>query len=267
MKTLRLSLVASAMAMSLGLSGTAFANTTSSSIKGYITGPQNNPAAGTVVTITHIPSGTSRQTTVNNAGLFSAQGLRVGGPYKVTIDSDQFADQTVNNVFLTLGESYQLDMSLKPDQVERIEVSGQIMTTDMAADSPSASFDLSDMQTAPTTTRDIKDVIRVDPRVHINESNTNNSVNCAGSNPRFNSLTVDGVRMNDNFGLNGNGYPTERLPFSFDAIDQVTVELAPFDVQFGGFTACNINAVTKSGGNEMHGSAFFDYTSDNFQSR
>ena len=79
-------------------------------------------------------------------------------------------------------------------------------------------------------------------------------------------MTVDGVRMNDGFGLNSNGYPTERMPFSYDAINQVSVELAPFDVQYGGFSACNINAVTKSGGNQFSGSAFYDYTSDSLRS-
>ena len=68
--------------------------------------------------------------------------------------------------------------------------------------------------------------------------------------------------MNDNFGLNSNGYPTERIPFSYDAVEQVAVELAPFDVQYGGFSACNINAVTKSGTNEIHGYLFGDYTND-----
>jgi len=78
-------------------------------------------------------------------------------------------------------------------------------------------------------------------------------------------MTVDGVRMNDNFGLNSNGYPTTRQPFPFDAIQQVSVELAPFDVQYGGFTGCNINAVTKSGGNEIFGSFFYDYTNDSMK--
>lgn len=78
-------------------------------------------------------------------------------------------------------------------------------------------------------------------------------------------MTVDGVRMNDNFGLNSNGYPTERMPFSYDAIEQVAVEFAPFDVQYGGFTACNINAVTKSGSNEFHGGVFYDYTNESMR--
>jgi hypothetical protein len=265
MKTLRLSLVASALALSLGYTGVAVANTTTSAIKGQITGPLNNPAEGTVITITHVPSGTSKQTTVNALGLFSAQGLRVGGPYKITIDSDRFADATREDIYLTLGETYQLAVALQSDNVERIAVTGQAVTANYGSDSPSSSFNLEDLETAPSVNRDIKDLIRIDPRVYVNESGASDTVLCAGGSPRFNSLTLDGVRMNDSFGLNGNGYPTERVPFSFDSIDQVAVELAPFDVQYGGFTACNINAVTKSGGNELSGGFFYDYTSDSFK--
>ena len=265
MKTLRLSLVASALALSIGLSGQAVANTTSSAISGQIVGPQQNPAAGSVVTITHLPSGTSKRAVVNESGIFSAQGLRVGGPYRISVDSDSFADKTVNDVYLTLGETYQLDVSLSSDQVERIAVTGQAVVANYGSDSPSTSFNLEDIQTAPTVNRDIKDLVRVDPRVYVSEAGGADSIQCAGGSPRFNSLTVDGVRMNDNFGLNSNGYPTERVPFSFDSIDQVAVELAPFDVQYGGFTACNINAVTKSGGNEISGGIFYDYTSDSFK--
>jgi hypothetical protein len=99
--------------------------------------------------------------------------------------------------------------------------------------------------------------------IYVDESRGDlNAVQCGGKNSRYNSLTVDGVRMNDSFGLNDNGYPTERMPFSYDAINQVAVEMAPFDLQYGGFSACNINAVTKSGANQFFGSAFYDYTND-----
>ena len=91
------------------------------------------------------------------------------------------------------------------------------------------------------------------------------AVQCNGANPRYNSLTVDGVRLNDGFGLNSNGYPTQRMPFPYDAISSVAVELAPMDVVYGGFSACNINAVTKTGSNEMFGSVFFDYGSDSLR--
>ena len=126
---------------------------------------------------------------------------------------------------------------------------------------PSAAFSLQDLQTLPAINRDIRDIIRTDPRIHIDEGFVD-AIQCAGGNPRFNSLTVDGIKLQDAFGLNSNGFPTERIPFSFDSIQQVAVELAPFDVEYGGFTACNINAVTKTGSNEFHGGGFFDFTND-----
>ncbi|KXI29260.1 TonB-dependent receptor [Paraglaciecola hydrolytica] len=266
LRNTKLNRIAIAVAMSMGMATAAFAQETSSGISGKIVGPQGTPAAGTVITITHIPSGTVKTTTVNAAGQFSAKGLRVGGPYKVTVDSNQYQDTTVSEVYLNLGEVYGLDLSLEADQqVESIVVTGSSLSSSAFGDTgPAANFNLADLENAPSINRDINDVIRADPRIYIDES-FNDAVQCAGASPRYNSLTLDGVRMNDNFGLNSNGYPTERMPFSFDAIEQVTVELAPFDVQYGGFTACNINAVTKSGTNEVHGSAFFDYTSDSFK--
>ncbi|WP_299080147.1 TonB-dependent receptor [uncultured Paraglaciecola sp.] len=255
--------IAIAVAMAVGMSTTAVAQETSSGISGKIVGPQGNAAAGTVVTITHIPSGSVKTTVVNESGQYTAKGLRVGGPYSVKVDSNQFEDTLVNEVFLTLGESYNLSLALESEQdIESIVVTASAVSTSVfGGTGPTANFNLADLEGAPAINRDINDVIRADPRIYVNEA-SNNAVQCGGASPRYNSLTLDGVRMNDNFGLNSNGYPTERMPFSFDAIDQVAVELAPFDVQYGGFTACNINAVTKSGTNEFHGSVFFDYNND-----
>jgi hypothetical protein len=267
MKTHRLSRISGALVLALGLSTSVMANTTSSGIKGQVVGPNGNAAAGTMVTIVHVPSGTTKKAVVNNSGVFSAKGLRVGGPYKIIIDSDQFEDTELTDVFLTLGETYPVNVALEAEQdIETIVVTGRVVNKNYGSNSPSSNFNLKDIQLTPTVNRDIKDVIRVDPRIYINESGSHgDAIVCAGGNPRFNSLTVDGARMNDNFGLNSNGYPTVRIPFSYDAIDQVAVELAPFDVQYGGFTSCNINAVTKSGGNEVHGSVFMDYTSDSLK--
>lgn len=272
MKTHSLSRITGALVVALGLSTSVIstdisANTTSAGVKGQVVGPQGNAAAGTKVTITHVPSGTTKTTLVNQSGSFSAKGLRVGGPYKIEIDSEIFEDREVTDVFLTLGETYPVNVVLENQQdIETIVVTGRVVNNNYGSNSPSSNFSLKDIQMAPTVNRDIKDVIRVDPRIYINESGAHgDEIQCAGGNPRFNSLTVDGARMNDNFGLNSNGYPTVRIPFSYDAIDQVAVELAPFDVQYGGFTSCNINAVTKSGGNEVHGSVFYDYTSDSLK--
>ncbi len=255
-----------AIAACLGTSGMAMANDTSSSIRGHITGPNGNAAAGTKVTIVHLPSGSTKSATVNEAGLFSAKGLRVGGPYKIVVDSERFEDTQLNDVFLKLGKAYPVTVALKTkNNIEQIVVTGSKLSALSGGTGPSANFSVEDLENSPAINRDLKDIVRADPRIFIDESRGDDAIQCGGGNPRFNSMTLDGVRMNDNFGLNDNGYPTVRAPFSFDAIEQVSVELAPFDVKYGGFTSCNFNAVTKSGENDIHGRVFYDYTNDSLQ--
>jgi outer membrane receptor for ferrienterochelin and colicin len=265
-KKTKFSRIAIAVAISVGMSTAAMAQVTSSGMTGQIFGPQGTPAIGTVVTVTHIPTGTTKTVTVNSNGTFKLAGLRVGGPYTIAVDSDSLGDETVSDVYLVLGEEYALDVTLEAEQsIERIAVTGsQLSNVAFGKNSPASTFDLATLENAPAINRDITDILRIDPRVYVDEGNQN-AIQCAGKSPRFNSLTVDGIRLNDSFGLNSNGYPTERMPISFDAIEQVAVELAPVSVVYGGFTACNINAVAKTGTNEFHGSAFYDYTNDSLK--
>ncbi|MCL1039272.1 TonB-dependent receptor [Shewanella submarina] len=262
--------LALAIVAGLGMSGAAFANETTSSINGRVLTPTGQPAAGTEVIIIHIPSGTTKVATVNDAGIFTAKGLRVGGPYKVILDSNEYQDADVDDIFLSLGRAYDLSVELENasnSAIETITVTGDISrAVAYSENGPSANFNLEQLQDFPAINRNISDIVRMDPRISVDESRGDiNAIQCAGKSPRFNSLTLDGVRMNDSFGLNANGYPTERMPFSYDAIEQVAVELAPFDVTYGGFTACNINAVTKSGANEVYGGMFIDYTNNNMR--
>ena len=262
----KFSRVALAVAMSVGLSTAAMAQETSSGIEGRILTPTGAPAAGTEITVTHLPSGTTRVVTVGNSGQFNLRGLRVGGPYKITIDSDTYQDTDIEGVYLNLGDPFGLDLTLEDtSDIEVISVTGSSISAEyFGSTGPQSVFSLDALQNMPAINRSITDIVRADPRVFVDES-FNAAISCGGASPRNNSLTLDGVRMNDSFGLNSNGYPTERMPFSFDALQEVAVELAPFDVQYGGFTACNINAVTKSGTNEVHGGAFFDFTSDSYR--
>jgi len=252
---------ASSIALAMAMSTSAYAQTTSSSVRGVVTSETGAPVSGATITIVHTPSG-SAQTAVTGAnGVFVERGLRVGGPYIVTITANGQAPYRAEDIQLSLGETYNLNATMGAATSDEVIVTGSLVNAVDVALGPNATFNLDDLQRAPTLNRDITDVLRSDPRIYISEAaGARGGVSCGGLNPRFNSLTVDGVRMNDSFGLNSNGYPTERIPFSFDAIEQVAVEMAPFDVQYGGFTACNINAVTKSGGNEIHGGLFFDYT-------
>ncbi|WP_049722323.1 TonB-dependent receptor [Gilvimarinus polysaccharolyticus] len=259
-KTLTRKTLVVAVASVIGSALPAIAQETSSAIQGQVTNSQGQPLDNASITITHTPSNSQSEITTSDNGHFNARGLRVGGPYTVSVTSAE-GNRTVQDVYLSLGDAYQLEVVVGQQQTEEILIIGNLQEQNFSAVGPNTTFSLQDLKNAPAINRDLKDVVRLDPRVYIDES-FGDAIQCAGANPRFNSLTVDGVRMNDNFGLNSNGYPTERMPFSYDAIDQVAVELAPFDVQYGGFSACNINAVTKSGTNEFHGSVFFDYTDD-----
>ena len=256
---------AAVSAIAIIATGVASAQVTTSSIRGAVVDQNGAPVTGATVTIMHQPTGSVSVATTSATGQFSSQNLRVGGPYSITITGEGFIPARADNVFTNLGESTDVNLTIeRTDDTARMEtvvVSGSALQVAQVATGPSSTYNLATLEDAPAMNRDIKDIIRIDPRVYVDEA-FNDAINCAGANPRYNSLTVDGVRLNDNFGLNSNGYPTERIPFSYDSIQQVSVELAPFDVNYGSFTACNINAVTKTGSNEFHGGLFFDYTDD-----
>jgi len=248
---------------------TAHAQVTTSGIRGTVTDEAGNPIANADVTVRDQNTGLTRAATTSDAGAFAVRNLPVGGSYAVTVAASDFRSEQIEGLALTLGEASDLNFTLEGDEARTLDA---IVVRASAADvasvavGPNATFDLEVLEEAPAINRNIVDVLRIDPRLFVDESRGDiNPVQCGGKNPRFNSLTLDGVRLNDGFGLNSNGYPTERQPFPFDAIETVAVELAPFDVEYGGFTACNINAVTKSGANQFHGVAFYDYTSDDLQ--
>ncbi len=239
------------------------AQQTTSDVRGVVTDEAGAPIGGASVAVVDTLTGTTRTTTTDGQGRFALQNMSATGNYTVTATSPGFQGEAVEGVRLSLGDTTVVSFSLARASAggDEIVVVATRSAVGAVAIGPNSTFDFEDLQTTPAVARDIKDIIRTDPRVFIDESN-NNALQCAGASPRYNSLTVDGVKLNDNFGLNNNGYPTERLPFPFDAINQVAVELAPFDVEYGGFTGCNINAVTRSGSNEFHGSGWFDYTND-----
>jgi outer membrane receptor for ferrienterochelin and colicin len=255
------------VAMSAAFAPIAFAQATSSGVQGTVSKSDGSPASDATVTIEDTRSGLKRSVMTTSTGAFDVRGLNVGGPYTVTVSGAGQQSTQVTDVFLNLGAATDVNLQFSgSDSTDIIIVTAAQAGAVPVAVGPAAVFNVETLESQPASNRDIKDIIRQDPRIHLDFAagggEGSNGVQCGGQHPRFNSLTVDGVRLSDDFGLNTNGYPTERIPFSYDSISQVSVELAPFDAQYGGFTACNINAVTKSGGNEFHGGAFFDFTSD-----
>ena len=234
------------------------AQETTSAIRGNISAPDGQPAAGVSVRITDTRTGRINTATTSSSGRFTVSALSVGGPYTISLMSPNYASQSVTDVIVALGETFYFDLTLTAESIEEIVVTAAVVRSAQVAIGPSTTFSFDDIQNLPSINRNINDIVRVDPRIYIDEAFVD-AVTCVGANPRFNSLTVDGVKKNDNFGLNSNGYPTERMPFPFDAIENVSLELSPYDVQYGGFTACNINAVTRSGTNDFRGRAWFSY--------
>lgn len=247
--------LAIAVTLALGASHMAFANT-SSAIRGNVVNSAGENAVNATVEILHVPSGTRSTARTNEAGVFSSSGLRVGGPYTIKITSSD-GTKTFENIFLSLDDSLRLNAQL--ESVERIAVTA---TTPILANNAGSSsfFNASDIENAPSFNRDLKDIIRNNPLVNINGAD--GTISVAGTNPRFNNITVDGISMNDDFGLNMSGYPTTRSPISLDAIDQVIVDTTPFKAKDSGFQGAKINAVTKSGTNELSGSFFYEFQND-----
>jgi len=262
MKTHRLSQVAGAMVLALGLSVPAMANETASGITGQVLTPAGNAAANTKIIVTHIPTGAVKTVETNATGNFSLRGLRVGGPYKVVIDSDVYKDQQFDDLYLQVGKMERLNSNLESEEMEVISVTASRIVGYTNTGS-AGTWGADEIINAAGGNRDLKDVLRSNPLVTVGTS-SEAEMSIAGSNPRYNSFTVDGVRQNDDFGLNGNGYPTQRSPISIDAVEQVSVETTPYSVKNGGFSGGQINAVTKSGTNEFHGSFSFEKEDDSW---
>lgn len=259
--SLRLTRTTSAIAVALGLaSATAVAQDTSAAMRGSIVGPQGNGAANTKVVIEHMPSGSRLEVTTDDSGSFIASGLRVGGPYRVTIDSDVYRDAEYQEVFLKLGETYRLNAQLEDANVERISVTGRAINYAALNNGSSSSFGEEQIASLPTYGRDLKEIVRLNPLA--TQLGDGDQLVVAGNNPKYNSITVDGIGQNDDFGLNNNGYPTQGSPISIDAIAQLNVDVMPFNAKDSNFTGAKVNAVTKSGTNEFETSLFYQYTSD-----
>lgn len=249
---------ASAIALALSATATAVvAQETTSSIRGSVTGAEGAPAIGASVSAVHEPSGTTANATVNGAGAFNLTGLRPGGPYTVTVTAPGFAPMTSSNIFLGVGQPYNIPFALADSRVDelvvtasRAEKSGALVTV----------FDRDSIASVASVSRDIRDIARRDPFASFNPSTRGISI--AGQNGRTNRFSVDGVRFSDNFGLNQGGLPSARGPIPLDAIEQLSVKIAPYDISEGDFQGGSINVVLRSGGNSFTGAAGYTYSDD-----
>ena len=239
------------------------AQQTTSSIRGKVVDTAGGAVSGASIVVEDLRSGVDRTFTTNEAGLFLATRLLPGGPYRVTVNGSH----TVDVPSIAVGDIYNLTVNIRPAEViEEIIALGQMNEVVEVAAGPSATFDITDIENSVGFGRDIADVYGFDPRLMIDVDEDGIGINCGGKHPRFNATTLDGVSQGDRFGLNENGYSTAvGMPFPYDGIEQIAVELAPFDVTYGGFSACIINSVTKSGTNEWTGNTFYEFSNQDLR--
>lgn len=237
----------------------AFAQEITSALRGQITDTAGNAVSGATVTIVHTPTGTRSVQTTNAAGVYDARGLRVGGPYTVEIAANGYQGEKYENLFLTVGETSRLNADLEGGAMEVVVSASAIRDANQIG--AATNLDRDQIESIVSINRDIRDLARRDPLVSANLRG-DGGISIAGSNPRTNRISIDGVQAQDDFGLNTGGLPTRRGPVSIDAVDQFSVEAVPFDVENGDFLGGAINVVLRQGTNDFGGSAFVNFLNE-----
>jgi hypothetical protein len=256
------------LTLCLALTTTLFGQgVTSSGITGTLIDSTGSTVAAATVTVVHVPTNTTYTAITGANGRFKVTGLRVGGPYTVSATAPGLTVQTVNNVEAPLGDSTDVVLMAKKEDVVTLEkFSVTSSRADLDANTTGAGNVLSGRGIAnqPTSNRSFADLMKTNPFVTIRAFP---QVQALGMNNRYNSITLDGARLNDQFGLASSGLLSLKNPFSLDAIEQISMSLTPYDVGQSGFAGASVNVVSKSGTNEFHGSAYYIYTAYKWQGR
>jgi len=262
LKLLTAALVATSLLMSVP---TAFAQSiTTSSLNGTIQTEQGQPVSGAAVTVTHQPTGLVYNATSRTDGTFVLRGLRPGGPYSVSVAATGYTETENSNVFLDIDRGADLSFRLKATDVVQLEKFTVIASsTDLLFDTKQTGsgtyFNSNDIRNLPSGDRSINSLARMDPRITYNRDPFDRAISANGLSNRFNSIQVDGVSANDPFGLNANNTAAERNVVPMDSLDAISISTSPYMPRNGGFVGAQVNAITKSGGNDFHGSLYYTY--------
>ncbi|KJF44334.1 TonB-dependent receptor [Draconibacterium sediminis] len=234
------------------------AQVTTSSMSGRVTDAEGAVIGATVVA-THTPSGTTYGTVTNVEGRFNLNGMRVGGPYSVIITFIGYGAFTQNNITLSLGENYVMNVVLTEEALSIDEVIVSATRTKFSNEKTGAVTNITNDQidNLPTVTRSIMDITRLSPY-------GGDGMSFAGSDGRTANFTVDGANFNNNFGLSDN-LPGGGNPISIEAIEELQVVIAPYDVRQTNFIGGGVNAITKSGTNTFKASAYTYHRNENMR--
>ncbi|MFB6319409.1 carboxypeptidase regulatory-like domain-containing protein [Saccharicrinis sp. FJH54] len=237
---------------------TGFSQVTTSSMSGRITDAEGAVIGATVIA-THTPSGTTYGTVTNTEGRFNLNGMRVGGPYTVKITFIGYGAYTQNNITLSLGENYVMNVVLSEEALSIDEVMVTATRTKFSNEKTGAVTNITNEQidNLPTVNRSITDITRLSPY-------GGNGMSFVGSDGRTANFTVDGANFNNNFGLS-DALPGGGNPISIEAIEELQVVIAPYDVRQTNFIGGGVNAITKSGTNKFIGSAYVYHRNENMR--
>jgi hypothetical protein len=243
--------------LSAGASHLAAQGVTTAALTGVVTSSTGAAISGATVTAVHEPSGTRYGALTRADGRYTIPGMRVGGPYRITATYLGYETQARENVTLNLGVATSIDFALAQTAVavEGITITAAQADATFSPDRTGASTQVSReaLEVLPTVTRRIESFTRLTPQFGGGGS-------FAGADNRLNNITVDGAYFNNSFGLGGQpGDRTGVAPISIDAIEQVQVNVAPFDVRQGNFVGAGVNTVTRSGTNQFRGSMRYDH--------
>ncbi|WP_286768242.1 MULTISPECIES: TonB-dependent receptor [Sphingobacterium] len=237
--------------------GAVQAQVTTSSVTGIVKESNGQFTSGATIKATHVPSGTVYSSSANAAGRFNLANMRVGGPYRIEVTYVGQQPIVYEDVYLQLGEPFVVN-PVFGDSATNLE---EVVVTRAGVlkgerNGASTIVGRRQIENLPTITRSVNDLTRLTPQ--------SNGTAIGGGNYRANNFTVDGANFNNQFGI-GQNIPANGSPISIDAIEQISVNVTPFDVRQSGFTGASINAVTRSGRNDFFGSAFYSGRSDKQQ--
>lgn len=237
---------------------------TTSSLSGTVTNESGAAVPGASVSIIHQPTGSGYTVTTRGDGSFAVRGLRPGGPYTVNVSSAGFVQYEATDVYLDIDRGANLGIQLRTEEAIQLE---KFTVTADAADQlfdpnqtgPSSYVTSQDIRNLPSGDRSINSLARLDPRITFNRDPFDRAISVSGVSNRYNSIQVDGVSASDPFGLNANNTAAERNVIPLDSLEALSVNTAPYNARNGGFVGAQINAITKSGSNELHGSAYYTF--------
>ncbi|MFT3743577.1 MAG: carboxypeptidase-like regulatory domain-containing protein [Pyrinomonadaceae bacterium] len=237
------------------------AQVTTSDIVGVVSDPNGAVVSGATITAVHTPSGSKYSTTTNGEGRFTLPGLRVGGPYTITVSQGGFKDQKANDVFTSLGNTSTINFTMNvADANVEVTVTSDDTFSEVKTGS-STNLSLNEIGSIPTGGRRVNDFAKLSP--FYGGGPFGGSI--AGQDNRMNNITVDGSYFNNSFGLGGQpGERTNVSPIPLDAIEEFQINVAPYDVRQGNFVGAGINTITKSGTNSYHGSGYYNFRNETF---